>query len=251
MTPQEPSILEHARGGRPAEAVDALFRLKPRDLVEATRSAVVHLVTEDKDVAAAILLGWSGATRVQALAGAAPRIHGLDVEFAEHARSLFFTLGSLLWPGWGASELELDATARAIGFACAERARRLALEVDVPMLLRSRSHWLVGVHAMFAGEAGRAREELARAARCAEVADAAAEARLLRAYLLMAQAAAEAEDVEIPYELARACRALELEDQIAPFGQQLRVAWMALAPDRPLPDPVHAVPRDREPTADA
>ena len=251
MTPEERSILEHARRGRPAEAVHQLVRLKPLDAVEATRSAVVHLVTEDKDAAAAILLGWAGATHVQALAAEAPRIHGLDVEFAEHARSLFFTLGSLLWPGWGAAALELDGTARRIGRACADRARQLAIELDVPMLLRSRSHWLVGVHAMFAGDAERAREELARAARCAEAADADAEARLLRAYLLMAQAANQSEDAEIPYELSRACGAFEQEDETAPFGHQLRTAWSALAPDRPLPEPMRGATRDGERAADA
>lgn len=237
MTDAERSILDFARRNAPAEAVDALLELKPRELVEATRTAVVHLVTVEKDPASAILLGWAGATRTQALAREAPSLHGLATEFAEHARSLFFTLGSLLWPGWGAADLSLDGTARAVGRACAERARVLAAELDAPPLLRSRSHWLVGVHATFAGESEVARREIVESARWAERAGADAEVKLLRAYLLMAQSVGQPNDPEIAYELDRVCRGFEAADATAPFGQQLRVAWSALAPERPLPQP--------------
>lgn len=237
MTEAERSILDLARRNAPAEAVEALLELKPRALVEATRTAVVHLVTVEKDPASAILLGWAGATRTQTLAREAPALHGLGSEFSEHARSLFFTLGSLLWPGWGAADLTLDATARAIGRACAERARALAAELGSPALLRSRSHWLVGVHATFAGESETGRREIVDAARWAERANADAEVKLLRAYLLMAQAVGLPNDPEIAYEFDRVCRGFEADDATAPFGQQLRVAWSALAPERPLPQP--------------
>ena len=250
MNEQVHAILDHARQGRAAEAVDVLLGLKPREMVEATRAATVHLVTADQNPAAAILVGWAGAMRVHALAREAPEIHNLAAEFAEHARSLFFTLGSLLWPGWGVAGLHLDATATAVGRACADRARVLADQMDAPAMLASRSHWLAGVHAMAAGETSTARGELADAARRAEEAGAQVEVRLLRAYLLMAQALGQPNDPEIPYELSRVCREFETQDGTASLGQQLRVAWAALAPERPLPEPVRIASRDREAAAD-
>jgi hypothetical protein len=242
MTENERSILNRLREGHPAEAVDAMLAERPRIAIETCRMLIVHLVTEQKDPVSAILLGWAGATHAHRVAREAPAVHGLDREFAEHARSLFFTLGSLLWPGWGDPDLVLDSTAMATGLGCARRAASLAEELEASSIVRSRSHWLVGVHALFAGRLELSRDELLTAARLARGASAPAEIKLLRSYLLMTQAAMQPEDPEIPREFHEACREFESEPGSAPFARQLRVAWSMWAPDRPLPGPVDRPP---------
>lgn len=236
MTDSEQHILSEANRHGPAAAVDALLRLRPREAIDACRTLVAHLVNEEHDVATAILVGWAGATHAQRLAQEAPTLHGLNREFTEHARSLFFTLGSLLWPGWGNRDTELDATAKSIGLVCSRRALALTEELAAPEMVRARAHWLVGVHAMFAGDYEGSRSELVAAVRVARDVGSSAEMQLLRAYLLMAQAAAHPDDPEIPYELERFCHAFEQEPETGPFAGQLRTAWSVLAPDRPLPE---------------
>lgn len=236
MTETERSILNRLHERNPADAVDAMLAEKPRVAIEACRTLIVHLITEEKDPGSAILVGWAGAVHTSRLAREAPNVHGLDRELSEHARSLFFTLGSLLWPGWGDPDLVLDATAKSTGRACASRALALAEELEASPIVRSRSHWLAGVHALFAGQLDLARDELLAAARLARGSSGSSEATLLRSYLLMTQAAMQPDDPEIPLEFYEACLELEREPGSAPFARQLRVAWSAWAPDRPLPD---------------
>lgn len=236
VTDIEREVLTELHRAGPAVAVERMLAMPPRDALEACAAVIVRLARQERRIADAILLGWSGAVHAQALARQAPQLHGLDRELLDRARGLFFTLGSLLWPGWGEADAALDETARQVAVACSERALALAEAIEAPPVLRSRAHWLVGVHALFSGEAERARMELVAAGRWADRAGATQEVRLLRGYLLMAQATAAPSDPEVLYELERLCSALEDDPDAAAFGRQLRVAWSSLAPDRPLPE---------------
>ena len=211
-----------------AAATNELLALPPRTLVTVCREVVLELLQARRDVTRGLLVGWSGATEAERLAQRAPRIHGLDREFLDHARSLYALVGSLSWPGWAKERLRLDETARQIGRACAERSSELAIELDADPLVRAKARWLVAMHALFADDLEPARLHLIAAGRLAEEGGAPDEARLLQGYLLLVQARSEPDDPEIGFEIERICTTFEADPNTRDFADQLRTARSAL-----------------------
>ena len=211
-----------------AAATSQLLALPPRDVVVVCREVVLELFKSRRDVTRGLLVGWSGATEAERLARHAPRIHGLEREFLDHARSLYAVVGSLSWPGWAEVRLRLDATARQIGRACAERSSELAVELDAEPLVRAKARWLVAMHALFADDLEPARLHLIEAGRLAEEGGADDEVLLLRGYLLLVQARSEPDDPEIGFEIERICTTLEGDANTVELADQLRTARSAL-----------------------
>lgn len=211
-----------------AVAVARLLDEPPRELVTTCREVTIELFLSRRDVVAGWLIGWPGSVEVERLARRAPAIHGLDREFLDHARSLYATLGSLLWPGWGRQGLRIDRTALAAGRHAAERAHQLTVEIGADDLTVARSRWLVAVHALFAEDLEAARLQLIEASKLTERAGATDENKLVRAYLLMVQERGQPEDPEIGYEIDRIRAEFEKEPGTVEFGEQLSTARSVL-----------------------
>lgn len=217
-----------------AALLERLADAPPLDRLSSLRELTTYLFNVETDPVRGIEVGCAAAAYALALAAGAPGIHGLDRRLRDEARALYFNVASMTWPGWRDAATARDETVQRVGRDSAASALALAesLAVDTPTMARTR--WLVGVHALFAEELEAARHELARSLRLLEEGGREEEVRLLRAYLLMVQAVARPDDPEVLFELERMCAAFDGRAEGEAFALQLRTAWRALAPNRPL-----------------
>jgi hypothetical protein len=68
------------------------------------------------------------------------------------AKGLAYDLGSFTWPGWEEPGISPTADDLALGRDCAKLNLRLALELKKPPARLSMAHWLIGAHALAAGD---------------------------------------------------------------------------------------------------
>ncbi len=68
------------------------------------------------------------------------------------AKGLAYDLGSFTWPGWEEPGISPTADDLALGRDCAKLNLRLAIELKKPPSRVSMAHWLIGAHALAAGD---------------------------------------------------------------------------------------------------
>jgi hypothetical protein len=119
-----------------------------------------------KDVPRMIAFGHAG---IQYCLREARRLEPHDPKLANTLRGLAkiiaYNLGSNTWPGWNEEGITLTATDRAFGRDAARLNLRLANELERGPEPLGNAYWLVGAHALVAGEAVAATNAFANAER--------------------------------------------------------------------------------------
>jgi hypothetical protein len=72
------------------------------------------------------------------------------------AKAIAFNVGSFTWPGWEEPGISPTAGEIAFGMDCARLNLRLAIELNKPAKALANAHWLIGAHALAAGDANSA-----------------------------------------------------------------------------------------------
>jgi tetratricopeptide (TPR) repeat protein len=109
-----------------------------------------------KDLPAAVALSQEGIERGQA--AAAERPAEADAILGK-VKAMAFNLASFTWPGWDEAGITITSQQMQLGQAAAELNYRLAVELKRPADKVADAHWIVGAHALSAGEYDRALEQ--------------------------------------------------------------------------------------------
>lgn len=128
-----------ALGGSGVEVVQRLFDL-------------AHVAYwKRKDLPAAVVYSLAGIRRALAEAEGAG-----DGEEAEKllglGKATAFNLASYTWPGWEEPGIKITATDLAAGRDAAGLNLRLAMRLNRPAVAVANAHWMVGAHALSAGD---------------------------------------------------------------------------------------------------
>ena len=136
---------------------------EPPVVAQAYAQLVLDLNWKAKDAAGVVAMGRAGIlwTLEKARELQAQSPEKVEV-WRGHAKMIAYNVGSFTWPGWGDEGLKLTAAQVAVGRDAAAMNLRLAIELGRPAPKLSAAHWLVGAHALSAGDpagAGRSFEE--------------------------------------------------------------------------------------------
>lgn len=141
------------------------------DLEEAAGAygqAVKDAYWVDKDVQAAVGIGYAGASRLLAAADGCEEEVAHDLRSS--AKSILYNIASFAWVGWDEPGIEVTASDAAAGLQAARINLGLAGQLGKEPIARSRAHWMVGAHLLTGGDPAAAVEEFDRAASLAETA---------------------------------------------------------------------------------
>jgi hypothetical protein len=111
----------------------------------------------------------------------------LATELTAQAQTIAATVSANTWPGWNAAGVVLSPTDQAFGRDAARLNLRLVQELERGPEALGQAHWLIGAHALAAGEFAAAEEAFERAEREFERARQAELAWMARGYRALAQ----------------------------------------------------------------
>lgn len=192
---------------------------------EAYSEAMRHAYWEDKDLSAAMAIAWAGISRLLALAHASAPARAYELR--SQAKALSYDLASFTWAGWDEPGIVITPPEARAGCAAARANLAFAKELEQGELPRARAHWILGAHELAAGRPDDARANFETAATLARAAGAegASEAKLSRAFLVLADlAAGRATETELSATLDE----LRADPDGAALVEQVKTARAAL-----------------------
>lgn len=219
MDPQ--TALETLRAHDSLVVVEAFAGMEPLAAAKAYADLQRDFYWKKKDPFAMVAVARAGIQHGLTLAYAFDT-HEPDLAYQLRsvAKGMAYDLGSFTWIGWDEPDFPIGDEHRAIGYDAAKTNLRLAAELNKGDLPLSRAWWLVGAHAMAAGDLVKAKADFEKAAEYAVRVEKPDEDRLCRAYGRLA------EYLATPEGAARAA----LEASIAEIGDagladQVSTAW--------------------------
>src|SRR5688500_10487115 len=108
---------------------------------------------KQKDLAVTVALLLEGIAKGQAAAAVNPAD---ATQILGTVKAMAFNLASFTWPGWDEAGITITPQQMALGRDAADLNYQLALELNRPPDKVAAAHWLVGAHALAAGEFDRA-----------------------------------------------------------------------------------------------
>jgi hypothetical protein len=117
--------------------------------LDAINKRAMDVYWKSKDLNAAVALLLDGIARGQLAAKDKP---AEATQILSAVKAMAFNLASFTWPGWDEQGITISAEQLAAGRHAAELNYRLALELNRPADKVAMAHWMVGAHALAAGE---------------------------------------------------------------------------------------------------
>ncbi len=141
----------------------------PQTVAGLYNSIVRDLYYNAHDLKAVVLVAQKGIDYCLSQAVQASGRHQADLadEFRGRAKDLAYNLGSYTWPGWDEPGIQIQPLDRALGFAAARLNLRFGEELDRGPAPMSTAYWLLGAHALAAGEFAEAIEYFQQSAELA------------------------------------------------------------------------------------
>jgi hypothetical protein len=153
-------IQELLRTGDAFAAIEQIQRQgSPEQIAERYQSLVVDLYWKSRDLPAVVLVSRAGITWCLAHSLAAETSHSLAGHLRSAAKALAYNAGSFTWPAWQEPGINPTPDEIAFGRDCARLNMRLAAELEKPPKAMANAHWLLGAHALSAGEFESAEKE--------------------------------------------------------------------------------------------
>jgi hypothetical protein len=121
-------------------------------ILDETAQRAADAYWKAKDLDAAIALLQDGIRRGLASS---------DIEVLGKVKAMSFNLASFTWPGWDDPGIAISPEHLKIGQAAAELNHRLALQLNRPQDKVAVAHWMIGAHALPAGQLERALQHFA------------------------------------------------------------------------------------------
>ncbi len=202
----------------------------PAAAVSVFAELVRYLYWQQKDIHRVIVMAQAGIQFGLTTALAQDAYDGnLAAKLRSSAKGLAYDLGSFTWPGWDEPGIILTEEHRRFGREAARVNLRLAHTLKKGDLPLSRACWLLGAHALAAGEMEMAQTHFAEAIRHAQTAGAGEETLLCEGYacltsLLTTSEAAKLSDFRAIQERLTSTK------EGAGFATQLQTAWKVFAP---------------------
>jgi hypothetical protein len=168
------------RSGDSFAAIERIHRTaSPMEIAGRYRSLVSDLYWKAHDLPAVVLVGRAGILHClgRSLAESSP-LEPADA-LRSLAKGLAYDIGSFTWPGWEEPGINPTPEELAFGRDCARLNLRLAIELKKPPDRLSMAHWLLGAHALAAGDADEALGAFETARDVLPATDAASEAMAL------------------------------------------------------------------------
>jgi len=191
---------------------------------------VFMLVTRDlywknKNLTLAILLGQAGVqfglTESQRLALTDPT--GAR-ELRKSAKMLAYGLSSFCWPGWDEEGIVIPTAFLTYGQDLARINLRLANELGMGNVSKSRAYWLIGAHYLAINQFERARRSFVEASKYSAGSDANEAELLMRGYIYLADLLKNPGNKKLQKEYELVIEELKANREGAYFSEQLETA---------------------------
>ena len=191
---------------------------------------VFMLVTRDlywksKNLTLAIVLGQAGVqfglTEAQRLVNTNPvRAR----ELRNNAKTLAYDLSSFCWPGWDEEGITIPAVYLSYGQDLARLNLRLANELGMSNVTRSRAYWLIGAHYLAIKQFERARRSFVEGSKYSAGSDAVEAELLMRGYIYLADLLKNPKNKKLRKEYESVIEELKQTREGAYFSEQLETA---------------------------
>jgi hypothetical protein len=141
-------------------AIEEIHRKgSPAQIAERYQALVMDLYWKARDLAAVVLVSRAGIAWCLAQSLAPGTSSQNAEELRSSAKVLAYNAGSFTWPAWQEPGINPTREEIAFGRQCAKLNFRLAVELRKPPKALANAHWLLGAHALVAGDFEAAEKE--------------------------------------------------------------------------------------------
>lgn len=191
---------------------------------------VFMLVTRDlywksKNLTLAIVLGQAGVqfglTEAQRLTGTNP---SRARKLRSSAKTLAYDLSSFCWPGWDEEGITISSVYLSYGQDLARLNLRLAEELEMGNVTKSRAYWLIGAHYLAIKQFERARRSFVEGSKFSAGSDANEAELLMRGYIYLADLLKNQKNKKLRREYESVIDELKQTREGVYFSEQLETA---------------------------
>ncbi|MFT4714516.1 MAG: hypothetical protein ACJAVI_000800 [Candidatus Azotimanducaceae bacterium] len=183
------------------------------------------LYWKSKNLTLAIVLGQAGVqyglVEAQRIANTNP---SRARELRSSAKTLAYDLSSFCWPGWGEKGINISSVYLSYGQDLARLNLRLANELGMGNVTKSRAYWLIGAHYLAISQYERARRSFVEGSRFSAGSDASEAELLMRGYIYLADLLKNQENKSLRREYESVIEELKQTREGAYFSEQLETA---------------------------